>query len=133
MTTFTRLHLPALCGALLAAATLPMPATAQELSGNWSGGGTVRLPSGESERVRCRVTYSRLSSKVYAVAATCTTQSTTIRQTGELLMVRPGRYIGDFYNPQFDIGGRIRVRVSGNRQAVTMTSSHGTGSLTLSR
>lgn len=118
---------------LLGAVNIPQSAVAQELAGTWSGGGTVRLPSGESERVRCRVSYSPLSSRVYAVAATCATQSTTIRQSGELLMVRPGRYIGDFYNPQFDIGGRIRVRVSGGRQTVTMMSSSGSGQLTLTR
>lgn len=130
-----RLPLPRLtfCLVLLGAVLAPLSASAQSLAGNWSGGGYVRLPSGETERVRCRVSYSRLSSTVYSVAAVCATQSTTVRQTGELIMVRPGRFIGDFYNPQFGIGGRIRVIVRDGRQTVTMMSSEGSGQLQLSR
>lgn len=123
----------ALFFALFTIAAAPQPAVAQSLAGNWSGGGYVRLASGETERVRCRVSYSRLSDTVYSVAAVCATPSMTVRQSGELIMVRPGWFIGDFYNPQYGIGGRIRVIVKGGRQTVTMMSSDGTGQLQLSR
>jgi hypothetical protein len=116
--------------ALLAWST---PAAAASLDGSWSGDGIIRPRSADAERVRCRVTYSRLSAKVYDVSATCASASNTIRQTGRLLMVRPNTYVGDFYNRQFDMSGRIRVVVKGSVQTVTMSSSEGRGSLTLRR
>ncbi len=109
------------------------PASAAALDGAWSGEGIIRPRSAEAERVRCRVSYSRLSQKVYSVSATCASASNTIRQTGELLMIRPNLFVGDFYNKQFDIRGRIRVEVRGNTQAVTLSSSDGNGSLRLQR
>jgi hypothetical protein len=116
--------------ALVLAAT---PAAAAPLNGSWSGDGIIRPRDGDAERVRCRVSYSRLSQKVYSVAATCASASNTIRQTGEVLMVRPNVFVGDFYNQQFDIRGRIRVVVRGRTQTVTLSSRNGRGSLKLRR
>ena len=48
-------------------------------------------------------------------------------------MVSPTRYVGDFYNAQYDIGGRIRVIVNGTRQTVTFTSGNGGGRLSLQK
>lgn len=48
-------------------------------------------------------------------------------------MVTPTRYIGDFYNSQYDISGRIRVSISGSSQTVTFASDRGSGSLSLRR
>jgi hypothetical protein len=91
------------------------------------------MSSGATESVRCRVVYSRQSSKVFSVSATCATASATIIQTGEVLEVSGGRYVGDFYNPQFDVSGRVRVQLSGNSQTVTFSGSKGRGSMTLTR
>jgi hypothetical protein len=49
--------------ALLAVATFSSPSQAQSspfngLAGVWSGGGTVTLDDGSSERIRCRATYA---------------------------------------------------------------------------
>lgn len=107
------------------------PAYAVSLEGNWSGSGHVKPKSGQRERVRCRVSYARQSAKVYFVSATCATASTTIRQTGQLLMVNPNRYVGDFYNSAYDISGRVRVIVRGASQTVTFSSASGSGSMTL--
>ncbi len=119
--------------ALLAITIAASPVAAATLDGAWSGSGVIKPRSAEAERVRCRVSYSRLSQKVYSVSATCASASNTIRQTGELLMIRPNLFVGDFYNRQFDIRGRIRVVLSGRTQTVTLSSSDGNGSLRLRR
>jgi hypothetical protein len=106
-------------------------AAAAGLNGTWSGSGYIKPVDGQRENVRCRVSYDRQSQRVFGVRATCASSSNSIRQTGELLMIRPNYYAGDFYNQQFDIGGRIRVTVRGNVQTVTFSSSSGGGQLTL--
>jgi len=118
---------------IVIAALLAFPISAQagSLSGTWSGSGYVEPTNGKRESVRCRVTFSRQSSKVYGVRAVCASPSTKIIQTGELLMVNPNRYVGDFYNAEFDIAGRVRVRLSGSSQKVTFSSKNGHGSMTL--
>jgi hypothetical protein len=109
------------------------PAASETLKGTWSGGGYVQPKDGEREKVRCRVTYSPQGSSVVAVSATCASASMTIRQSGELSMVSPNRYVGDFYNSDYDISGRIRVSISGSSQTVTFSSGRGGGSLSLSK
>ena len=106
-------------------------AVAASLSGSWRGSGFVKPSSGQRERVRCRVTYTRLSRKVYSVSARCASSSATLSQSGEVLMVRPNLFVGDFYNPQFDISGRIRITIRGRSQSVTLSSSSASGRLRL--
>ena len=51
----------AVCVIVLSLSPLPGYATQQgpfaDLSGDWSGGGTVTLSSGSNEKIRCRATY----------------------------------------------------------------------------
>jgi hypothetical protein len=108
-------------------------ANAASLDGAWSGSGFVKPKSGEKENVRCRVRYNRQTDKVYGVVATCATPSNKIHQTGTLLKVNDDRYVGDFYNGQFDISGRVRVIVNGSRQTVTFSSGSGSGRMELRR
>lgn len=107
-------------------------AHAETLSGTWSGSGSVSPRDGKTEAVRCKVTYSPQGSAV-GVSATCASSSTTIQQTGSLTKVSDSRYVGDFYNSQYDISGRVRVSVSGSSQTVTFSSPRGSGSLNLRR
>ena len=106
---------------------------ASALEGTWSGSGYVVPKSGARENVRCRVRFSRQSSKVFSVEATCSSATTNIVQTGEVLEVSNGRYAGDFYNPQYDISGRIRIQMSGNHQTVSFSGTQGQGSLSLNK
>jgi hypothetical protein len=117
--------------AALGLALTATAASAVTLDGVWIGSGYAQPQSGERERLRCRVTYSRTARKVYSVVAICATAATRIRQTGELIMVRPGLYVGDFINHQYDIAGRVRVRTRGSHQSVTFSSQAGRGSLSL--
>ncbi|MEO1204707.1 MAG: hypothetical protein AAFV45_00090 [Pseudomonadota bacterium] len=109
------------------------PAWAATLQGTWSGSGYINPSEGKREKVRCRITYSRQTPKIYSVRAVCATASGKVNQTGEVLMVNPNRYIGDFYNPEFDISGRVRVTISGSRQTVTLFGSRGSGRVTLTK
>ncbi|MES0385660.1 MAG: hypothetical protein ABUJ98_13895 [Hyphomicrobium sp.] len=108
-------------------------AGAASLEGTWSGSGMANPKDGKPEKLRCRISYSRHSEKVYSVAAACATTSVKFRQTGKLLKVSPTRYVGDFYNPEYDVSGRVRVIVRGSAQTVTFKSARGNGSATLSK
>ena len=119
--------------AAFALTAVSMPALADGLSGNWSGGGYVKPRDGQREKVSCRVKYTPQGSSVVAVSATCASASTTIQQTGQLSKVSATKYVGEFYNSQYDISGRIRVTISGGSQTVTFSSDRGSGSMQLSR
>ncbi len=126
------LLLATLAGLIVAAGT--SRALAIDISGSWSGFGKAEVASsGKSENFRCRVTYVRQSAKVYAVNAVCANPSTRIVQTGTVLEVRPNTFVGDFHNAQFDVRGRVRVTVNGGRQAVSLSSPEGNGTLSLRR
>lgn len=112
---------------------MPNVAGAASLDGSWTGSGYVQPNSGARENVRCRVSYDRQTDKVYGVIATCATPSNKIHQTGTLLKVSEGRYVGDFYNGQFDISGRVRVIMKGARQTITFSSAKGSGAMELRR
>lgn len=111
----------------------PQQVLAQSLEGSWSGSGVARPNTGQSEKVRCNIVYRRENPKVFDVSATCATTSIKFRQTGKVLMVNPNRYVGDFYNPDYDVSGRVRVTLKGSTQTVNFSGPKGSGSLTLSR
>ena len=106
---------------------------ASDLDGVWSGSGMVNPKDGARESVRCRVSYRQESEKVFGVSATCATRSRKIQQTGTVLKVGPASYVGEFYNPGYDVSGRVRVVVQGSTQTVTFQSARGSGSVTLRR
>lgn len=109
------------------------PILAASINGTWSGNGYVQPSNGQRESVRCKVTYSQQTDKVFGVSAICASPSAKIRQTGEVLMVNENRYVGDFYNSEFDISGRVNVTISGSSQTVSFKSHSGHGSMSLNR
>ena len=117
--------------ALWIVAGLPGTAHADSFAGLWRGSGYVNPVEGQREKVRCRVVYRRLSADRYGVTARCATQSVNIDQSGEVRRTGRNSYAGTFYNMEYNVRGRIRVRVSGNRQSVTLNSPQGSGRLTL--
>lgn len=106
-------------------------ARADRFEGLWRGSGYVNPAEGQRERVRCRVIYSRVSAQRYEVTARCATQAVNIDQVGEVRRTGRSSFSGTFYNVEYNVRGRIRVRVKGNRQSVTLSSPQGTGQLTL--
>jgi hypothetical protein len=119
--------------AVLAVCAFSTGTRAETLSGTWSGNGFVKPKEGERESVRCKVTYNPEGASTVGVTATCASASTTIHQTGQLTMVSQTRYVGDFYNSEYDISGRIGVTISGSSQTVTFSGARGSGSLSLSK
>ncbi len=104
---------------------------ATTLDGVWSGSGVVNPSDGARESVRCRVRYKQETATVFGVSATCATRSRKIQQNGTVLKVGPASYVGEFYNPGYDISGRVRVVVRGATQTVTFKSARGNGSVSL--
>lgn len=109
------------------------PATAESsLVGNWSGGGTVRFPSGAVEKANCRATYRR-SGSGYTMSGVCATPSGRAEQTATLRRVSANKYAGDFHNPEYGMSGSISVTVSGNSQTVYLSSDSASASIRLRR
>lgn len=119
-----------LAGALLAPGTA---AAAADITGAWSGGGTVTLSSGAQEKARCRASFSPAGGSTVAMAATCATPSAKVSQTAILSRYSGSRYGGTFHNPEYGVTGRIRITVSGNRQTVYLTGGGGRATFSLKR
>lgn len=123
----------AMIASLCAVASSGVSAQSGSLEGTWSGGGYAEVSSGQRENVSCRVRYTREGADVFGVSAVCASKSVKLKQTGTVSRVAANRYVGDLYNAEYDVAGRIRIVVSGSSQSVTMTSKRGSGSLSLSR
>lgn len=108
-------------------------AQSQGLQGYWRGSGHISPRKGKSERVRCRVWISSNSAESFNVKARCASQSANIDQTGRVRRMGRNRFLGDFYNSDYDIRGRISITLRGNQQTVTMSSDAGSGRLRLFR
>ncbi|MGO9545850.1 MAG: hypothetical protein ACLPPF_13810 [Rhodomicrobium sp.] len=121
-----------LLGVVLVAAAFIAPQARAEanLSGAWSGGGTVQYADGHRERARCRAHFSHSGANV-AVEATCATPSGSVAQSARLRRTGPNSYSGSFFNPQFNVSGSIHISVHGNSQTVSLRSGSGSASLVL--
>jgi hypothetical protein len=85
------------------------------------------------QKLTCRVKYERETDKVFRIVAKCVTISSTINQTGQLLKVNPGVYVGEFYVASYDISGRIRVVIDDTVQTMTFKSLRAQGTVTLTK
>lgn len=122
----------ALLAALAAAVALPSVAMA-DLSGSWSGSGSIMLPSGARETARCNVSYRKSSGAGYTALATCATKSTRVTQSAQLRRIGGNEYEGSFYNNEYNVSGSMLVTVSGSRQAVHLSGGGGQATFRLSR
>lgn len=95
------------------------------LDGAWSGGGSVRFPSGAKEAARCRATFKRRGAESYFVSARCASASGKVEQSALLTLVGGNQYSGSFFNEEYKVDGTITVTVSGNSQSVSITSPAG--------
>mgnify|MGYP001821317825 CR=1 FL=1 len=108
-------------------------AQAKGLSGYWRGSGFISPAKGQRERVRCRVWISQSARQSYRVKARCASQAVDIDQTGSVRRTGRNNYTGEFFNSDFNIRGRLRITLRGNRQSVSLQSDAGSGHLTLFR
>jgi hypothetical protein len=111
----------------------PLHAAPTPLEGTWSGSGTMQQVDGPPQKLMCRINYKRETDKVFRLAAKCVTVSSTINQTGQLLKVNPGVYVGEFYAASYDVSGRIRVVIDDRVQTMTFKSPQAQGSVTLTK
>ena len=135
----SKLTLPVGSLALLLVAVLvgggPTVAAAQSggLAGYWRGGGYMSPAKGRREKVRCRVWFTKQSARAYSVRARCASQAVNIDQNARVVATGRNSFSGTFTNVDFNISGRIRISLRGNRQTVSLSSAEGSGRLTLFR
>lgn len=120
---------PAMAFSLAAAG----PAAAEGLSGAWSGSGSVVLPSGDSEKARCKVSFRKTGGKSYGMDAVCASSSTRVSQTATLEQVSANRYAGDFTNNEFNVSGSINVTINGNSLNASLKGGGASAYFNLSR
>jgi len=103
------------------------------LEGSWSGGGTVRFPSGDSERARCRANFRKRGGSTFAMTAVCATPSARVEQTAQLQRTGANRFAGDFQNAEFNVSGSISVTVNGNSLSASLSGGGGSAQFHLGR
>lgn len=112
------------------------------LAGNWSGGGTVTLDDGSSERIRCKATY-RVAGPNMEMTLTCAsdayrfalaasvvdqggnvtgTWTETSRNVGGSLQGRGGGGNFQVVAQAAGFSARIALRTAGNKQTVDMSA-----------
>ena len=103
------------------------------LAGRWSGSGSASFGPSGKERIKCRATYSRVSSSSYRMRAKCSNGATRVSQSAELSKISDTKYSGKFHNYDYGISGSIVVRLDGRRQNVTLRSEKGSAKISLRR
>lgn len=103
------------------------------LEGSWSGGGSVNLASGNTERARCRASFSRRSADSYFMNAVCATPSVRVSQTASLKRVSASQFSGTFFNSEYNVSGSISVTVRGDRLSAQLQGGGASASLSLGR
>lgn len=105
--------------------TGPARADTINLDGAWSGGGSVKFPSGAKEAARCRANFKKRGAESYLVNARCASASGKVEQSALLTYVGGNQFTGSFFNEEYKVDGTITVTVSGNSQSVSISSPAG--------
>jgi hypothetical protein len=119
--------------ALVLATLVSAPAWADGLAGSWSGNGSLVLPSGNTEKARCKVSFSKAGGKSYGMNAVCASSSAKVSQTASLEQVGPNRFSGDFTNAEYGVSGSINVTLNGNSLSAALSGGGGSAFFNLSR
>jgi hypothetical protein len=93
------------------------------LKGGWTGGGSARFASGESEKLRCTARYSGSGSNL-SLSLKCASASAQINLTGQL-SASGNKVSGSWNESSFGqsgeaygstTGGSVRLRISGTQE-----------------
>jgi hypothetical protein len=124
-----------LSATIAAAAMLALSsvASADGLTGSWRGNGSVTLPSGATEKARCRVSFSKQGGRSYSMNAVCASSSAKVSQTASLQQVGANRFTGDFTNSEYGVTGSINLTLSGNSVSAALNGGGGSAFFNLSR
>jgi len=114
----------------LAVALTSARAAPATIEGSWRGSGIVTYRNG-ADNVQCRVRYTRMTAKSFAVSSQCATKSGRYELTGRVVNVGGNRYTG--WVQQGNQSGRVSLVQHGNRLSVTVTSRQGLARLSLAR
>jgi hypothetical protein len=86
-----------------------------DLSGDWSGGGTVTLSSGSNEKIRCRATYdSQAAGNNLKLALRCASDSYNVDFRGTAIN-SGGNMTGDWFESTNQAAGQFFGSIKGNR------------------
>jgi hypothetical protein len=107
------------CVIVLLLSPLPGYATQQgpfaDLSGDWSGGGTVTLSSGSNEKIRCRATYdSQAASNNLKLALRCASEIYNVDFRGTAVN-SGGNMTGNWFESTNQAAGQFFGSIKGNR------------------
>lgn len=114
----SRLAAMALAAVTAATASVGLADTAQAaaafnaLKGSWSGSGTARFSSGESERIRCNARYSGGGSNLH-LNLRCASASAQINLRGNL-DARGNVVLGDWNESSYNLSGSARGALGAN-------------------
>jgi hypothetical protein len=103
----------------LALSLSPLPGYAgqgpfADLSGDWSGGGTVTLSSGSNEKIRCRATYaSEVAGNNLKLALRCASDSYNVDFRGTA-MNSSGNMTGNWFESTNQAAGQFFGSIKGN-------------------
>lgn len=103
------------------------------LSGTWAGGGTVKLNTGQVEKVRCRIRYEEGSGRTFVIYANCSHANGTFQQSGRIVKRSSSSYSGSLYSDQYSVSGDINISVNGNRQTLSARSPKGSARIILTK
>lgn len=130
---FRKAHRASVFAATLAAATgfstmgySAAHAESAMLVGTWAGNGSINFASGSKENARCRAHFAKTGERSYEMSASCATPSAKVDQSAQLTKVGANSYVGSFFNQQYNTGGSIRITVSGQTGAVSLSGEAGT-------
>ncbi|WOH69868.1 hypothetical protein RX331_18620 [Bradyrhizobium sp. BWA-3-5] len=91
------------------------------MAGTWSGGGTVTLDDGSSERIRCRAVY-RVTGASMQMSLTCASDAYKFNLAADVVAAG-GEVTGRWSESSRNIGGDIQGRgAGGNFQVVAQAA-----------
>ena len=108
-------------------------AKAAPIAGSWAGKGSVKLTSGQIEKVRCRIRYENGTGRTVVLYVKCSHANGTFQVSGRVVKVSSTFYSGRLYSEEYGTAGDVGITVRGNRQTVTAKSEQGTATVILNR
>jgi hypothetical protein len=101
------------------------------MAGSWSGGGTVTLDDGSTERIRCRATYAvGAGGNGLNQSLTCASDSYRFNLSSNVL-AEGGSLSGTWSESSRGVNGNLEGRVSGGNFQITASAPGFTANLTL--
>ncbi len=106
---------------------------AASINGSWRGEGIVKLPSGDTERVRCRISYEESTGRTFLLHVSCAHTNGIFEQSGRIVQISADRYTGRLYSQQYGVTGQVSISVNGRQQTITARSPKGSATVNLTR